>query len=397
VRTTWLLAVVLAAGAAPASGATCDGVAPSLVVRGGRLVDGTGGAALEDAVVVMHGDRIEAVGAEAEVALPACRSEIDATGGTVLPGLVDGHVHLTSVLRRQPELRRAWRDWLDAGVTSLIDLGSLALPDALRAAVAAAVPEAPRVFASGPILTAPGGYPFRRDGSSALEVSDAADAAAAVNRLVNGGADLIKVAIERGFLADLDQDGWPVPSPEQLRTIVETAHARGLRVSAHLTQRGELAAALAAGVDDLAHAPIDRLTDEEIAELVDRAVVVTTTLSLWPPGEPRDAACANLRRLLDAGGRIALGTDGPAFQAPGLPSEEIARLAACPLSPMEIVVAATSGAAASIGRASEVGVVRPGARADLLIVDGDPLADPAALRRVRAVVLHGSPLTLRAD
>jgi len=334
--------------------------------------------------VVVREGRVVAVSDAPDLPPAECRVEIDAVGGTVLPALGDGHVHLGSLLARDDG---ALGEWPRQGVTTVVDLGSRLPPGELKARVAASAPLT--VFAAGPVLTAPGGYPFASDRSSAFELTGAAAVEAAIAGLAGSGLDLVKVSIERGFLADLDEPGWPVLSRDLLRRVVEVAHAHGLRVVAHLTQSGELAAALAAGVDAVAHTPIEPLIEAQILEAGERGVVFVSTLGLWTDREHLEAACSNLRRLLDAGGRVALGTDAPAFAEPGLPWNEIERLRACPLSSLEILQALTDGVAHLVGSESDRGIVAPGVVADLLIVDGDPLEDLSALRRVRAVIHEG--------
>ena len=122
-------------------------------------------------------------------------------------------------------------------------------------------------------------------------------------------------------------------------------------------------------------------------------MVFVSSVSVWSDDDHLPAVCSNLRHYLDAGGRVALGTDAPAFQEPGLPAKEITRLIDCGLSSMEVLVAATSSAAHYVGKGNELVTIRAGFLADLLVVDGDPLANLSALSRVGTVILDGEVVT----
>jgi imidazolonepropionase-like amidohydrolase len=359
-----------------------------LALTNARLIDGAGGEPLEDAVIVIIDGRIAAAGPASEVAVPEAARVVDAAGGTVLPGLIDAHVHLSSALRRDPEAARVW---LRAGVTTLADMGMPDAPDTLRNELAKSGGPTPRVLIAGPILTAPGGYPFVGPLSSALEVeSPAAAERLLAPLLARPSVDHLKVALERGFTQDLDDDGWPVLDPAVLRAITAIAHAHGLRVSAHVTQPGELAAALAAGVDNAAHTPAQVVADAVLARAAAADFVLVSTASLWRE-TPRELANVqrNLRRYLELGGRVALGTDAPAFQAPGLPLAEMLLLRAGGLTPMQVLVAATRDAAFAFGRGDDLGRIAPGWIADLIVVRGDPSQDLAALAHVTLIIQGG--------
>jgi imidazolonepropionase-like amidohydrolase len=368
-----------------------------LVIHSGRLFDGLDGPVVADAAVVVRGNRITAAGPRNAVEIPRCAREIDAAGGTILPGFIDNHVHLRTHLGRGEDILTPW---LRAGVTTLVDTGTTREGVArLRELARTVSPEPPRLYVAGPILTAPGGYPATRQETGVSEIAqglrDAAEARAVVARLVEDeGADLIKVAVERGFFADLaDPDGWPVPGPEILAAIAEVAHAHGKKVRAHVTQPGELAAILDAGYDATAHTPIIELSEPLLARAARQGVIFTTTVNIWgdDPGSPLTGAVQkNLARYVRLGGRVALGTDGPIFQ-PGavMPMGEIRLLAAAGLTPREILLAATRHGGEALGLERELGTIGPGKLADVIVVDGDPLADLSALERVRVVIRDG--------
>ena len=370
-----------------------------LVIWHGRLFDGTGGPVVEDAAVVVRGNRIAAAGAAATVDLPRCAREIDAAGGTILPGFIDNHVHLRTHLNRGEDVLTPW---LRAGVTTLVDTGTARGGIArLRELARTVSAEPPRLYVAGPIFTAPDGYPAMRGEEGVTEVahglSDPDEARAAIARVIDDeGADLIKVAVERGFFADYaDADGWPVPSPQILAAIAEAAHARGKKVRAHVTQPGELAAILDAGYDATAHTPIVEVPEPLLARAARQGVILTTTANIWESSDEQErpltrAVQANVALYVRLGGRVALGTDAPLFQ-PGatMPMGEIRLLAEAGLTPRDILLAATLHGAQALGLEGELGTVAPGRLADLVVVDGDPLADLAALERVRVVVRDG--------
>lgn len=365
-----------------------------------RIFDGTGvvNATEDDALpvdgtVLVCGDRIAAVGARREVEIPRDARIFDAAGGTALPGLIDSHVHLTNLAEQRPEAANAW---LRAGVTTVVGMGTSLEPAELRRLLGEAPAPAPRVLSAGGILTAPGGYPFAGPESSAREVEDQADLERALTELLaESGADHLKVAIERGFTQDWSDDGWPALSPKFLGVITRRAHARGLRVSAHLTQAEEFAVAVAAGIDNIAHAPIEELSDAALTEAAGRDVVLVTSASIWRE-TPTELATVlrNLRRFLELGGRIALGTDAPAFQTPGLPLTEIRLLAEGGLTPTQILTAATRSAAFAFGLENELGAIAPGFLADLVVVRGDPTRELESLLRVELILKAGVPVPL---
>jgi imidazolonepropionase-like amidohydrolase len=361
---------------------------PPLVLTGARLIDGRGGAPIENATVLIRNGWVEAVGPGADLAAPAGAAVRDLHGATLLPGLIDSHVHVTSLLDHPGRLEA----WPASGVTTVIDLGSPLAPRELSRRLAG-MDNPPRVLAAGPIFTAPGGYPFVGPRSSALEVGGAQEAARRAAELLDGGeVALLKAAVERGFDRDLGDEGWPVPSAETLAALVGEAHRRGLPAVAHVTQPGELEAALAAGFDAVAHTPFEPLPDELLRHAAERGLIMVSTLGLWAGTSHLAGAEENLRRYARLGGRVALGTDAPAFGEPGLPLNELARLVEAGFSPLEAITAATVNAAAVARRDGELGVVAPGAIADLLVVDGDPSADLAALTAVRLVVQAGEIL-----
>jgi imidazolonepropionase-like amidohydrolase len=345
---------------------------PTLAIVGAAVFDGSGAAPVPGRTVVAAGGRIERVGPAAELVLPAGAVVVDGTGATLLPGFVDTHVHLDFY----PPARV-----LAGGVTTVRDLGWPAGRLAALRQGAEAPGASPRLLAAGQIVTVPGGYPTRASWAppgTARPVDGAAEAAAAVAELAAAGAAVIKVALD-------DRVGPTLPAPV-LAAVVAAAAERGLGVTAHVGGAAEAAKALAAGVDELAHWPFDPagLPDPLVDGLAE-AVVAVPTLHI----DPSPARRAGVRRFLARGGRVLYGTDlGNQGPPPGADVAELRLLVEAGLEPAQALAAATSRAAAHLGL-GDTGRVEPGARADLLLVDGDPVADLAALERVRLVARDG--------
>jgi len=339
------------------------------------------------------------------------------------------------------------RSALAAGVTTAADMGcTIPLIRSLRERTADALDSGPSIRAAGPLLTAPLGYPLDWMSSAhvwlgaAVPVADQRSARRAVQRLAEAGMDHVKLCImHRGY----DLEPLPVFSKKVARAIVDEAHALGMRALAHAHWNADYRVALAAGVDALMHSAFDPLDDEIVQRVSDAGVGVCPTLWVFHSaclgaearfdrdpsrlaravgpvrrswrrfaeaydasgdvmpsgiagGLPKTAArlgvknaMANLLLLRDAGVPFAYGSDGPyGFSEIGHPLDELRTLAEAGLSPLECLRAATSGAATVLG-ARDIGRIAPGARADLVWVDGDPSADLGVLDRVRGVFRRG--------
>jgi imidazolonepropionase-like amidohydrolase len=344
-----------------------------LTIVGAAVFDGSGSPPVPARTVVLRGGRVERVGPAGELAPPAGATVVDGAGCTLLPGIVDLHVHLDFYPPAQV---------LAGGVTTVRDLGWPAgRLAALREQAARPGAASPRLLAAGQIVTVPGGYPTRAAWAppgTARPVGSAHEAAAAVAELAAAGAAVVKVALD-------DRVGPTLPEPV-LAAVVAAAGAHGLGVTAHVGTAREAEKALAAGVGELAHWPFDRraLPEGLIAGLA-AAVTVVPTLHI----QPSRARRRGVRRFVELGGRVLYGTDlGNQGPPPAVDVEELRLLVAAGLPPAAALAAATSKAAAHLGLA-DAGRVAPGARADLLLVAGDPLTDLDALSRVRLVTRDG--------
>ena len=330
----------------------------------------TGGQVFRDgrfagATIVIDGDRISAAGPEVEV--PDGAERLDCAGRWLIPGFVDAHVH---VQFSTPDAILA------GGVTCVRDLGS---PPSQGLALAAASSPL-RVLAAGRILTPVGGYPTTTWGSdgTGLQVRDAEDAPAAVREQATGGACIIKVALEPA--------SGPVFDEDLLRAVVEAAHAEGLAVTAHVGSAPLLELAIATGVDELAHLPLYDVTAAEMARAAEAGMVLVPTLEIRGADPNALRAVAAFR---EAGGTVVYGTDlGNGGTAPGIETTELRAMLDAGLSAIEVLHAATAAAADHLGL-DDVGRLRPGASADVVVLGADPLEDPAGYDDVRLVMARG--------
>ena len=347
---------------------------PPIAIVGVAVLDGGDGPPVRDQTVVAAGGVIERVGPAGEVGGPGRRRwwstapAARCSPGSSTPTSISASTRPARVLA--------------GGVTTVRDLGwPPERLDALRRGAAAPGAASPRLLAAGQIVTVPGGYPTRAPWAppgTARPVDGAAEAVRAVAELAGSGAAVIKVALD-------DRVGPTLPAPV-LAALVGAAGERGLGVTAHVGTAGEAAKALAAGVGELAHWPFDpRPLPDALVDALAESVVAVPTLHI----DPTRARRAGLRRFVARGGRVVYGTDlGNQGPPPAVDVEELRLLVEAGLAPERALAAATSLAAAHLGLAG-VGVVAPGARADLLLVDGDPLDDLAALSRVRLVTRDG--------
>jgi imidazolonepropionase-like amidohydrolase len=368
----------------------------TLALVNGTLIDGSGADAVPDGVVVIRGKRIIAAGPRAQGEIPADAETIDVQGGTIMPGLINAHVHAGF----DAETLKAWAQ---GGVTTVRDLGAFEpntaqlfdTRDALRA-----IPECARLVSVGMFVNVEGGYPITPWRLQAITITSPKEARQAVNRLVDDGADVIKTAFESGYA--FGQSGWPLLSPEVATALVETAHERGKPVTAHVTSARDLERALDAGVDEIAHMVVDRLPEELISRMVEAGTRWVPTLELWQRVSRQSSvsygarSIENLALFVEAGGEVALGTDY--FGAPnmdfdlGMPIHEIGWLLEAGMTPLQIIVAATRNGARSCNMESELGTLEVGKLAEVLVVDGDPLADVQALTNARLVLCEGKPI-----
>jgi hypothetical protein len=236
----------------------------SLVITNGMVVDGTGADPITDGLVAIQGNRIVAVGQSTDFKIPDEAVVIDAGGGTILPGVINSHVHRVATAATRRHL------FLLDGITSVCDLGdSLARMQKFEQEGIQSGPAA-RGFKAGPFVTAPGGYPGIIPGNTVnYEIQGEDEAEIAVRDLHARGADFIKVTLEPGQFLN---EHLPVINLQELRSIVTTAHANDLLVRAHV-HNDMLDMALEAGVDVIEHVPMPFYSHEDLESMFDDAGV----------------------------------------------------------------------------------------------------------------------------
>ncbi len=403
------------------------------LIKAARLVDGTGAPPLERAAVLIEGDRIRAVGTEESVAPPegAQVQESSYEDGTVLPGLVDCHVHLIGIGdgRSGDELvtlpdevltlqaARNARAHLYSGVTTVRDCGAKhSTTFMLRRAMEMGITPGPRLVLSGRPVAIIGGHL----GYFGTEATGPDQCRAAVRQLVKEGADFIKVTATGGST----RTSFPLrPSftVEELRAIVDEAHKFGKHVAAHCASSQGMVNALDAGVDTIIHAVFrepdgaSRYCPEITERMVRQGVFVNPTLHggrqrIWVlerkletqglSEEERAQLDRQKRdyqhrlecfaRMREAGVRMACGSDSAwgHYRMGGFQHEVEAHVEGG-MSPLEAIVSATSDSAASCWVDQSVGTLEPGKQADVLVVQGDPSRDIKALWNVVDVFQSG--------
>ncbi|HBK92621.1 MAG TPA: Xaa-Pro dipeptidase [Parvularcula sp.] len=401
-------------------------IAETLYVRAGTLIDVGRGAALKDQMIRIENDRIAAVGPW--TAPPDGARVVDWSGKTVLPGLIDMHTHLVGDIQgagladplTYSEAEDALigaanaRATLRAGFTAVRDVGVWrAFTDlALRDAIEKGLVEGPRMSAAGGYFTIP-------DGGGALTgvADDVAIPADFTRGVVNGpedarmkariflqrGVDFIKVIATGAVLTVGTEPGRQELSEEEMRAIVEEANRYGRKVTAHAHGAEGAKAAIRAGVASIEHGSI--LDDEALAMMKKRGVVLVAdiyngdyideigTRDRWPAEtlrknrETTDTQREVFWKAVKMGVKIAYGTDAGVFPH-GQNARQFPYMVKYGMTPMAAIRAATIDAAALLGR-NDIGSIAPGKFADMIAVDGDPLADISALTGEKVVMKGG--------
>jgi imidazolonepropionase-like amidohydrolase len=397
-----------------------------VVVKAGRILDVHSGQYRAQQMILVEGGRIAAVGSAAELAskVPAGARVIDLGNQTVLPGLIDCHTHLTmspsmigpahlhvSVPREALMGARNARVTLEAGFTTVRNLGAHGYADiALRDAVNAGDVPGPRMVASGPPLSITGGHFDENFLAPQFEgpedgVANGVDGVTAmVRRDIKYGADVIKFMATGGVLSEGDDPALEQYSPEEMRAIVEAAHGLGRKVAAHAHGALGIRNAVQAGVDSIEHGTY--IDAECIRLMKEHGTYLVPTLYLldWfpensgnlgmTPGVLEKArvvmrvAGENIGAAMRAGVKVAFGTDAAVYPH-GLNAHEFAAMTRRGLTPLQAIQAATVNAADLLGWTDRVGTVTAGKYADLIAVNGDPLADVTVLERVAFVMKDG--------
>jgi imidazolonepropionase-like amidohydrolase len=415
----WLLALCTAA----ALGARVQSTeSRTLVVAGAHVLAESGDRWLDGRAIVIENGRIAAIATASELDARKDVQRIDATGLYVIPGLIDLHTHLLlhaydetpwdqQVLKESLELRtiRAVvqaRATLDAGFTTVRELGTegAGFADvALRDAIASRLIDGPRIFAATRAIVAtgcygPSGFDPRVSVPKGAQEADGVDGVrVAVRQQIAAGADWIK------FYADYRRAPGAASTPtfslDEMRAMVDEARSAGLPVAAHASTDEGARRAIEAGVATIEHGT--ELTNETLLAMKQHGTVLVPTLAAneaiarysgWKHGDPEPArlqhARDTFRRALELGVAIANGSDAGVF-AHGQNARELELLVEYGMKPADALRAATSAAARVLRRERELGALAPGFAADVVALEGDPLADIGALRRVKLVLARG--------
>ena len=379
-----------------------------LAIHQVRLIDGTG-RLIEPATVIVRDTKIYAAGLSRTIAIPRGATRVNGRGLTLLPGLVDCHVHLcwrgeADVVKATEQetatetLLKASRSaahTLEAGVTTVRDLGSRDHSIfALKKAIEKGLTPGPRIIGAGLAICMVGGH-LRR--VIAREVEGAEQVRQVVREQIDAGAGVIILIASGGVLRPGTAPDQPQLTPEELRSAVEEAARAGCKVAAHAHGASGMKNAIHAGAHSIEHAT---LMDDEAAALFEKhAVYMVPTLSALAktgacrhgcgiPDDALDKAKAmtkrhqrSFRQAHRRGLLIAMGTDaGTPFNYHGDNAQELERMVALGMNPMDAILASTASAARLIGLEAQIGTIVPGKEADLLLLQGNPLRRIEVLR-----------------
>lgn len=394
-----------------------------VAVHAGHLLDVKSGKILSDQTVVIEDGKIVSTGASADAKVPSDAVKIDLPNATLLPGLIDAHTHLTmnpsfgyetlaiSIPREALIGAKNARLTLLAGFTTVRNVGASGFTDvALRDAINAGDVPGPRMLVSGPAMGITGGHcdndmlPFEYHA-----VGDGvADGIAAVQHKVRENikyrVDLIKVCATGGVLSLGDNPQASQYTLEEMKAIVADAHRLGRKVAAHAHGAEGIRWAAEAGVDSIEHGSY--IDDAGIAVMKERGTYLVPTLYLgdWmienavathlpapllaKAQEVIPAARKNIAHAFASGVKVAFGTDAAVYPH-GMNAHEFAVMVKLGLTPLQAIQASTINAADLLGWSGKVGTLEPGAWADIVAVDGDPLKDVTTLEHVKFVMKGG--------
>jgi len=372
----------------------------SIAIRSVRVIDGNG-RTIERATVVIRGTTIAAIGSDRDLSVPRGAIKIDGHGLTLLPGLIDCHVHLClgaepdvvdAITKETPSLTllkssRSARQTLEGGFTTVRDVGARDHSIfALQQAIGNGFVPGPRIVGAGQAICMIGGH-ARFIGQ---EVEGIHQVRAAVRAQISAGAAVIKVIASGGVLTPGTSPDQAQMTIEELRAAVEEAQRAGRKVAAHAHGSSGMINAIRAGVHSIEHATL--MDEEASAMMKQQGVFMVPTLSALAttaacrlgcgvPDSARDKAKAMTKRhamsfknALANGIQIAMGTDaGTPFNFHGENAQELERMVAFGMSPMQAILSSTSAAARLIGIQDQVGTIEEGKLADLLLFKGDPL------------------------
>jgi imidazolonepropionase-like amidohydrolase len=397
----------------------------TIYLTAAHLVDTAGGRVIDKPAVIIKDNRIVSVGAAASLAAPADASKIDLGNATILPGLIDMHTHITS----RPDkagyeslgisipsqavtgVANAHKT-LQAGFTTLRNVGADGYADvALRDSINAGETVGPRLFVSGPLIGATGGHcdenllPFSYHDIGEGVADGVDEVRHKVREIHKYGADLIKLCATGGVLSKGDSVGAQQMTYEELKAAVDEAHMLGLKVAAHAHGTAGINDAIRAGVDTIEHAS---LADAESMSLAkqkgavfdmdiyndDFILAEGEKMGILPESMAKERAIGRaqretFKRAVQAGVTMTFGTDAGVYPH-GDNGKQFAKMVEWGMTPMQAIQAATSTSAKVLGHlGDDLGVIAPGKYADIVAVDGDPLANVAELEHVKFVMKAG--------
>jgi imidazolonepropionase-like amidohydrolase len=395
----------------------------SLVIHAGHMLDVKTGKLLSDQTLVIEDGKIVSAGASPDTKAPADAARIDLANATLLPGLIDAHTHLTmdpkfgyerlgvSIPREALIGAKNARLTLEAGFTTVRNVGADGYSDvALRDAINAGDVPGPRMLVSGPALSITGGHcdnnllPYEYHATGYGVADGIAAVQHKVRENIKYGSDLIKVCATGGVLSKGDDPQASQYTLDEMKAIVADAHRLGRKVAAHAHGAQGILWASQAGVDSIEHGSY--IDDAGIAEMKKNGTYLVPTLYLgdWflenaekshvPDfllGKAKavmPAARKNIAHAFASGVKVAFGTDAAVYPH-GLNAHEFAVMVKLGLTPLQAIQAATVNAADLLGWSGKVGSLEPGAWADIVAVDGDPLKDVTTLERVKFVMKGG--------
>ena len=420
VRLPGLAALLLCVASAP-----FHAVAQNMVIKGATILNMTTGDMIKNHVVIVKDGRIDAVSPARSADIPKGIEVIDLQGHTLLPGLIDMHVHLTSGggyhgyerLKLTDERRAILgvvhaKQTLMAGFTTVRNVGAGSFGDvALRDAINDGDIPGPRMLVSGPPIGITGGHCSDNNllppeyGISGEGVADGPWAArTAVRRNIKYGVDLIKTCSTGGVLSKGTKVGAPQYTVEELTALIDEAHSRGLKVASHAHGAEGIINALIAGADTIEHASF--IDDDGIRLAIenDAALSMDIYVTEYILGEGASAGIleeslekermtgatqrSNFRKAVEAGATIVYGTDAGVFPH-GQNAKQLSRMTRFGMTPLQALQSATTVAAEVMGLGYEIGKIEAGYVADFVAVEGNPIEQIELLEAPSAVIKGG--------